>query len=110
MGGTDGAGFFDHSEYAEARKKGSDAIRRMILRHLNGTSVTVVLIGIHIHHLKNQKSDYAFFRGSKPDVPWGVEFPSYDWDGDLDRFRREIEAAGKRADALRTKAAAAGRR
>jgi hypothetical protein len=137
VGGVDSAGFFDHSEYQEAKKKGSDAIRRMILRHLSGTSVTVVLIGkktasrpwvkeeikhsiaqnngllgIHIHHLKNQKGESAFFRGSKPDVPWGVEFPSYNWDGDLDRFKREIEAAGRRADALRTKtkAAAAGRR
>jgi hypothetical protein len=137
VGGAETAGFFDHSEYEEAKKKGADAIRRMILRHLNGTSVTVVLIGketasrpwvkeeikhsiaqnngllgIHIYHLKNQKSQSSFFRGSKPDVPWGVEFPCYDWDGDLDRFRREIEAAGKRSDALRKKAAAAaaGRR
>jgi hypothetical protein len=29
-----------------------------------------------------------------------VIFPTYDWDGDLDKFRREIEAAGKRSDAL----------
>lgn len=43
--GSEVAGFFDHSEYEEAKKKGADAIKRMILRHLNGTSVAVVLIG-----------------------------------------------------------------
>jgi hypothetical protein len=40
-------------------------------------------------------------RGAKPAIPQGVDFPAYDWDKDLDRFRKEIEAAGKRADALR---------
>src|SRR5215470_8202461 len=39
------AGFFDHSEYEEAKKYGDAAIRRMILKHLDNTSVTVVLIG-----------------------------------------------------------------
>jgi hypothetical protein len=34
-------------------------------------------------------------------VPYGMEFPAYDWDRDLDRFRRAIEAAGKRSDAAR---------
>jgi MTH538 TIR-like domain (DUF1863) len=43
--GTDTAGFFDHSEYLKAKAQGDDAIRRMILGHLNNTSVTVVLIG-----------------------------------------------------------------
>jgi hypothetical protein len=45
--GPDVAGFFDHSEYEEAKKKGDEAIRRMILGHLDRTSVTVVLIGRH---------------------------------------------------------------
>lgn len=126
VAGTDVSGFFDHSEYLECKKKGDEVIRRMILRHLEGTSVTVVLIGketagrpwvqyevdqsikrkngllgIYIHHLKDQTGESAWFAGSKPDVPWSVEFPAYDWDKDLDRFRREIEAAGKRSDALR---------
>jgi hypothetical protein len=134
VAGADSAGFFDHSEYEDAKKKGTDGIKRMISKHLAGTSVTVVLIGketanrpwvkeeirqsiaqgnallgIYIHHLKNQKGDSAWFRGTKPDVPNGVEFPAYDWDGDLDRLRREIEAAGRRSDALRKRAAAAGR-
>jgi hypothetical protein len=128
VAGADVAGFFDHSEYEEAKKKGNESIKRMILKNLEGTSVTVVLIGtetanrpwvkfeiaesiarkngllgIYIHHLKNQKQDSSFFRGATPTVPRGVEFPTYEWDRDLDRFRREIEAAGKRADAARAK-------
>ena len=45
VAGPDVAGFFDHSEYEDAKKRGTDAIRRMILRHLDNTTVTVVLIG-----------------------------------------------------------------
>jgi len=98
----------------------------MILKNLKDTTVTVVLIGketasrpwvkyeieqsiarkngllgIYIHHLKHSDKDYSFFRGAKPAVGWGVEFPAYDWDKDLERFRREIEAAGKRGDTAR---------
>jgi hypothetical protein len=79
VAGSDVAGFFDHSEYEEAKRAGAEGIRRMILRHLNNTTVTVVLIGtetanrpwvkyeieqsinrksgllgVYIHHLKNQ--------------------------------------------------------
>jgi hypothetical protein len=125
--GTDVAGFFDHSEYTEAKKNGEDGIRRMIQRNLNNTTVTVVLIGsqtamrpwvkyeieqsiarkngllgVHIHHLKDPNRPTST-RGPKPLVPQGIEFPAYDWDGDLDRFRREIEAAGKRSDILRAR-------
>jgi hypothetical protein len=125
VAGPDVAGFFDHSEYEDAKKEGSGAIKRMILRHLGNTTVTVVLIGtetadrpwvkyeieesikrkngvlgIHIHQLKNQNGETSTC-GPKPAVPWDIEFPSYDWDGDLDRFSRAIEAAGKRAEELR---------
>lgn len=125
VSGVEQAGFFDHSEYNEAKKHGSEGIRRMILRHLKSTSVTVVLIGSHtaerpwvkyeieqsiarnngllgiyIHHLRDQDGNYSFWRGTKPAVPFGVEFPAYDWDKDLDRFKEEIERAGKRSDAL----------
>ena len=134
VAGADAAGFFDHSEYQEAKKKGADAIRRMISRHLAGTSVSIVLIGketanrpwvkeeirqsvaqhngllgIYIHHLKNQKGESAWFRGATPSVPNGIDFPAYDWDGDLDKLRKEIEAAGRRSDTLRKRAAAARR-
>jgi hypothetical protein len=127
VAGSDLAGFFDHSEYEEAKKKGKEGIQRMILKNLKDTTVTVVLIGtetanrpwvkyeveqsiernngllgIYIHHLKDSKQTSSS-RGSKPAVPRGVDFPAYDWDRELDRFRKEIEAAGKRADALRAK-------
>ena len=35
--GTDTAGFFDHSEYEEAKKTSDAGIQRMILRHLEKT-------------------------------------------------------------------------
>lgn len=125
VAGSDTAGFFDHSEYEEAKKTKDEGIRRMILKHLRMTSVTVVLIGsetanrpwvkyeieqsiaqkngllgIYIHHLKDVNGSTSMM-GNKPTVPWNVEFPAYSWDKDLDRFKREIEAAGKRSDALR---------
>ena len=127
VAGTDTAGFFDHSEYEDAKKKGDDIVKRLILKHLDNTTVTVVLtgeetasrpwvryeidqsiarknglLGVHIHHLKDQNG-LTTAGGVKPSVPAGIDFPAYDWDGDLDRFRREIEAAGKRSDALRTR-------
>jgi len=132
VAGMDVAGFFGESEYKEARKR-KEATKQMILRHLDGTSVTVVLIGtqtanrpwvkfeieqsiaqkngllgIRIHHLKNQQGQPGF-AGPTPKVPRSVKFPVYAWDGDLDRFRQEIEAAGKRADALRSSAGRAER-
>lgn len=39
------AGFWDASLWEEAKKKGNEAIKRMIDNGLEGTSVTVVLIG-----------------------------------------------------------------
>jgi len=126
VAGCDVAGFFDHSEYEEAKRTKELGIQRMILRHLKDTSVTIVLIGtetasrpwvkyeieqsiarkngllgIRIHHLKNQHGEASFWAGRTPSVPWGIEFPTYDWDKNLDKFRRAIEAAGQRADAAR---------
>jgi Thoeris protein ThsB, TIR-like domain len=124
VAGVEAAGFFDHSEYLDAKKRGDAAIQRMILRHLERTTVTVVLIGmqtasrpwvqyeiaesikrgngllgIFVHHLKNQDRENSWFwRPDKPAVPWGVRFPCYDWDKDVNRFRREIELAGRQAD------------
>jgi hypothetical protein len=126
--GADVAGFFDHSEYEDAKKRGDSAVEKMILDHLRNTTVTVVLIGtetanrpyvryeidesikrkngllgIYIHHLKDNKQETSP-RGAKPSVPLGTDFPAYDWDGDIKRFATEIEAAGKRADAARARA------
>ena len=121
-------GFFGPAEYAEAAKQGQKAIQDLIERHLQNTSVTVVLIGadtakdpwvkyeidrsieqknglfgIYIGHLRDVNGRTPT-QGLKPPVPSGVEFPAYSWNGDPDRFVREILAAGKRADALRMRA------
>ena len=45
VAGMDVAGFFGESEYQAAKKNLTAAIKQMVLRHLDGTSVTVVLIG-----------------------------------------------------------------
>jgi len=125
VAGPDVAGFFDHSEYEGAKRKGEEEIKRLIRSKLTGTTVTVVLIGsetasrpyvqyeiqqsigqkngllgIYIHHLEDQEGRTSN-QGPKPAVPYGVEFPAYAWDKDLRKFAQEIEAAGKRADALR---------
>lgn len=123
--GVDQAGFFDHSEYEEAKRKGDEEIRRLIRRKLDGTSVTIVLIGsetagrpfvqyeveqsvqrgnglvgIYIHNVKDRDGRTSW-PGTKPPVPIGTEFPAYDWDGDARRLAAEIEAAGRRSDATR---------
>jgi MTH538 TIR-like domain (DUF1863) len=43
--GVSAAGFHDESLWEETKKRGDDAIRKLIDSGLNGTSVTVVLIG-----------------------------------------------------------------
>lgn len=126
--GADVAGFFDHSEYEDAKKTGDDAIKRMIDRHLSGTTVTVVLIGpetanrpwvkyeiqqslaqkngllgIYIHHLQDHIRQTAY-QGMLPALPLGTTFPTYAWDADCRRFADAIEAAGKRSDSLRVSA------
>jgi len=93
--GTDAAGFFDHSEYEVAKKRGDAAIAAMILRHLENTTVTVVLIGtntatrpwvrfeidqsvkrkngllgVYINHLADHRG-YASQLGLAPAVPSG---------------------------------------
>lgn len=80
--GTSAAGFQDASLWEEARKKGDEAIKKLINAGLENTSVTVVcigaktagrkyinyeieqsiqrgngLVGIQIHHLKDQNED-----------------------------------------------------
>ncbi|MGA2068024.1 MAG: TIR domain-containing protein [Thermoguttaceae bacterium] len=125
VAGADLGGFFSLAEYQEAQAKGVEAVKRMIVRHLANTTVTVVLIGsqttfrplvkygidesikrrngllgIRIHHLKDQLGRTSA-PGRVPVVPAGTEFPVYDWDGDVDRLASQIEAAGRRADAAR---------
>jgi|SRR6267378_2517336 len=125
VAGADEAGFFDHSEYEAAKKKGEDEVKRLIRAKLIGTTVTVVLIGsetasrpyvqyeiqqsigqkngllgIYIHHLEDQNGRTSN-QGPKPAVPPGIAFPTYAWDRDVQGFAREIETAGKRSDAQR---------
>lgn len=133
VAGCDAAGFYDHSEYEEAKRKGEAEVKRLIREKLDGTSVTIVLIGaetaqrpyvqyeieqsiarnngllgIHIHHIPDPygRTDY---RGAVPTVPWHVHFPTYDWDKNLYRLRDEIEAAAARGEALRNQYVAAFR-
>jgi len=123
--GPDVAGFFDHSEYEDAKKRGDEAIRRMILGHLDNTSVTVVLIGtftslrpwvrfeiaesvkrkngllgIRIHHLKDGTGATSA-PGGVPTVPAGIAFPVYTWEASVGGFGDAIETAGQRSDALK---------
>jgi len=101
------AGFWDAADWEEVKKKGEEAIRRWINNQLEGTSVTVVLIGaetserkyvqyeinqrwnkgnglieIYIHNLKDQngKTD---IKGKDPFVKLGYEgIRTYDWVND----------------------------
>lgn len=123
--GSDVAGFFDHSEYENAKRRGDATVKAMILAHLQYTTVTVVLIGtetayrpyvqfeieeslkrpngllgIFIDHLKDQ-NQHTSYRGPVPAVRHGVEFPTYTWDADITRFAEAIEAAGRRAERAR---------
>ena len=43
--GVDGAGFYDCSIWEEAQRTDASALKRLINKELNGTSVTAVLIG-----------------------------------------------------------------
>lgn len=125
VAGVEKAGFFDHSEYEEVKKKSPDAIARAIRSRLDGTTVTVVLIGretavrdwvrfeiaesvargnglfgVYIHHLDGINDPPAPFNPLPlcPGVPHGIEFTVFKWDGNLNWFSAAIEAAGQRAD------------
>lgn len=45
--GRDAAGFVDAADFEEVKRGGDAAIKRWIRQQLNGTSVTVVLVGSH---------------------------------------------------------------
>ncbi len=103
--GFESAGFLDSSLWEEAQRKGDEAIKRLINNGLNGTSVTVVLIGaktsereyveyeikqswergngligVHIHNIKDRYG-YADTMGSNPfDKYTGIK--TYDWIND----------------------------
>jgi hypothetical protein len=43
--GVESAGYYDHSMWEEAKSKSPDALKRLINSELEGTTVTVILIG-----------------------------------------------------------------
>ena len=117
--GAAAAGFQDASLWEEAKKKGDAAIKKMINDALEGTSVTVVLIGaetaqrtyvtygieqsiakgngllgIYINQIADQKGQTAT-RGAVPDALTKAGAPVYVWD--KDRFGEWVEAAAKNA-------------
>ena len=116
--GTAAAGFQDASLWEEAKKKGDAAIKKMIDKGLEGTSVTVVcignqtanrkyvkyeidkslergngLVGIQIHHLKNQKLE-TDSPGKDPAKIESSGYKIYKY-ADKERLAARIEEAAK---------------
>ena len=114
------AGFQDASLWEKTKKKGTDAVKRLIDLGLQGTSVTCVLIGqktanrkyvtyeieeslkkgngllgIHINDIKDIKGDTNFWRGDVPAALRKYSAPIYDWD--QDSFGGWVEEAYRRA-------------
>jgi hypothetical protein len=65
-GGYEDAGYFDASLWEEAQRKGDAAIKRMIDKGLEGTSVTAVLIGSQTAHRTyvNYEIEQSIARGN----------------------------------------------
>jgi hypothetical protein len=126
--GTTDAGFFDKSEYEEARRKDPEEIARRLREKMKGTSVTAVLIGrqtwnrpwvdweiresiankngllgVYIHHVSSLgQNDPPHPTPMLPHVRAHVPFPTIFWDTrDVSQFARAVEEAGQRSDALR---------
>jgi hypothetical protein len=120
VSGTAAAGFQDASLWEKTKKKGTDAVKRLIDLGLQGTSVTCVLIGqktanrkyvtyeieqsvkkgngllgIHINDIKNIKGDTNFWRGEVPAGLRKYNAPIYGWD--QDSFGGWVEEAYQRA-------------
>lgn len=116
--GAAAAGFQDASLWEESKRKGNDAVKRLIDAGLNGTTVTVVLIGsdtskrkfvgyeiqqsiargngllgIYIHNLKDPRTGTAP-RGAVPAGLLAASAPVYDWDPS--RFGEWVEAAARK--------------
>jgi len=117
--GSAAAGFYDGSLWEEAKKKGDDAVKKMIDNGLSGTSVTVVLIGaetsqrkfveyeiaqsiargngllgIYISGIKDQKGN-TDYQGAAPSGLSRAGAPCYYWD--REKFGDWVEAAYKKA-------------
>ena len=115
--GPKSVGFSDQSLYEEAKTKGTRALQNMIIDGLNGTSVTVVLIGhetasrpwvrfeieesirrknallgVRIHHLKNHRgrTDRS---GDVPALLRSRGAPIYKWNRDAVALGKWAEEA-----------------
>lgn len=115
--GPRSVGFADRSLWERAKSKGRQALERLILGGLHGTSATVVLIGeetadrpwvqyeieqsydrnnallgVRIHHLLDQ-SRRPSRRGRVPDFLRALDAPVYDWGGDPHELGDWVEDA-----------------
>ena len=114
------AGFKDSSLWEEAKKKGDDAIKKLIDTGLVGTSVTVVcigaktagrkfinyeiqksidrgngILGVQIHHLKNFAGETDSV-GDTPALLTKHSYPIYKYDNHT-KLKEWIEMAAKAA-------------
>lgn len=120
--GSSAAGFHDKSLWEEAKKKGDADVKKLIDKGLDGTSVTVVLIGaktagrkfinyeieksiergngiigIHIHNIKDQDEE----TDTKGDVPAKLvngKYKIYTWPFDNEKFKGWVEEAYEAAN------------
>ncbi len=119
--GTAAAGFHDASLWEKAKRKGASAVKGLIDRGLDGTTVTCVLIGqktasrryvnyeiiqsakrgngllgIHINGIKDIKGNTYFWRGEVPAALEECRAAIYDWNPRL--FGEWVEKAYQRAN------------
>ena len=118
------AGFWDAASWEEVKKKGDEAVKRWIGREMEGTSVTVVLIGsvtskreyvqyeinhswakrsgligVYVHNIKDSQGRTEQ-KGADPFVEMGyTNIETYDWVGDegYKNLGSWVEAAYQRA-------------
>lgn len=118
------AGFWDAASWEEVKKRGDEAIKRWIRDQLQGTSVTVVLIGtetpdrkyvqyeieqsresdngligVYIHNMKD-KNGRTEPKGADPFIKMGYKnIRTYDWvqDNGYNNLGDWVEAAFQRA-------------
>jgi hypothetical protein len=122
------AGFWDAASWEEVKNKGDEAIKRWIRNQLNGTTVTVVLIGtetsereyvqyeidqswergngligVYIHNIEDKNGNIEP-KGADPFVEVGYKnIKTYDWinDDGYENIGNWVESAYQRAQQRR---------